>query len=105
MTGFSTAVRLNVKLQFTGKTVVLGLVPLNRKYLAEFDSALTNISVPFTIRNKSSPGRYAHVDGIEKGEIRQDDIDVIAGGILEAIKRLRTPLAIDPEAHVQTRAG
>lgn len=97
VSGFQpSSVQLQIKMQLTGSTVVLNLVPTDRRRLAEFEATLTSIKQPFDVKNGNSRfgGKYAPANDFKSAEggfprgIAQDDIDSIVQIFLKTISRL-----------------
>jgi hypothetical protein len=97
VTGFHpSSVQLQIKMQLSGATVVLNLVPTDRRRLAEFETSLTAIASPFEVKSGNSKfgGKYtqthdfkSRAGGYPRG-IPQDDVDSIVRLSREAISRL-----------------
>ncbi len=97
VTGFEpSSVQLQIKMQLTGKTVVLNLLPSNRLRLAEFEAALEAAANPFEVKNGNVRfgGKYTQTHdfitregGYPRG-IPRDDVDTIVGYSRDAIERL-----------------
>lgn len=92
-----SAVQLQLKMQLSGETVVLNLVPAERRLMREFESALKLIQTPFEIKkgNGRFGGMYTQTHdfktkagGYPKG-IKFDDVETIARMALDAISRLQ----------------
>jgi hypothetical protein len=100
VSGFEpSAIQLQIKMQLSGATVVLNLVPADRRRLDEFVTALTEIEAPFEVKNGNSRfgGKYTQThdftskDGGYPRGVPQDDVASIARLSLEALSRLTTP--------------
>ena len=95
VTGFSSSVQLQIKIQLTGSTVVLNLIPIDRGHREEFEAALTTaIKEPFKIRNGNRFGKYAQTNdfttiegGYPRG-ISHEDVATISRLSRAAIERL-----------------
>jgi len=94
ITGFSDCVKLAVKMQLTGKTVIVSLIPLNqnKETIDKYRKATTNIKEPFTLRREPNPYAHAHDyitkhGGYPKG-IPFDRLEIICNHIQAALGRL-----------------
>lgn len=93
ISGFSSCMDMTLKLQLTGKTVVIGINPKGRQHVAAFDRAIREIAVPFDKKNGAANG-YARIHdyktrmgGFPKG-IPIDRTDIMADHIGKALARL-----------------
>ena len=91
------AVQLQVKMQLTGKRVVLNWIPASADLVEEFKRALTSIQQPYKIQAGGRYGAYSqthnfrtNAGGYPRG-VPQDDLPVIVQMIREARDRLLTP--------------
>ena len=106
--GFHDAVQLQIKMQLTGETVVLNLVPTDstRSGVARFMDAITNIEEPWKPKKGSSRfgGRFTQTQdfvtsqgGYPRGILRSD-VEVIARLSLVAVDRLSRQATKGPRA-------
>jgi len=95
VSGFSSSVQLQIKMQLTGATVVLNLIPIDRAHREGFVSALTKaIAKPLVIKTGNRFGKYAQTNdftttggGYPRG-IPHEDITTISRLARSAIERL-----------------
>lgn len=92
--GFSEFVVMSVKMQLTGKAVVIGLIPVGGKkeQITLYRLAVTGIREPFALKREPSP--YALISDYKTkqngfpGGIPIDRLDVVSDHILSALERL-----------------
>lgn len=100
ITGLAPAsVQIQVKMQLTGKKVVLNLIPASHKQLQDFSDALKNIAQPYEIRSGNSRfgGKYSQTHdfttssgGYPQG-IPQEETEIVVRMIRETLSRLQVP--------------
>ena len=95
-----SAVQLQLKMQLTGKNVVLNLVPTSRDFLDDFKEALRSIKEPFLINKGNRFGVYSqnhnfHGNGLSNLRgVPHDNLQTIIDMILQTWRRL-TPAIRD----------
>jgi len=92
--GFDDAIQLQVKMQLTGKKVVLNLIPLGRECANEFNSALSELDEPYTVKKGNRFKYYtqthdfsSNASGLANG-ISYENVALISQMIIEVIARL-----------------
>jgi hypothetical protein len=92
----SNAVQLQVKMQLTGETVVLNLVPASSEKVDDFVRALTEIEKPYNIRKGNDfGGKYSQTHDFKKTGggyprgVPYDKVEAIVQLIQETRERLR----------------
>lgn len=92
----SAAVALQLKMQLTGATVVLNLVPAGRTQLSAFRAALTGLAQPYALSkgNGRFGGLYCQTHDFRSADggfprgVPQEQVAVIAGLIAQTRQRL-----------------
>lgn len=92
--GFSESVVMSVKIQLTGKAVVIGLLPVGwkKEQVEPYRLAVTRIREPFDLKREPLP--YAQIRDYKTkqngfpGGIQIDRLDIISDHILSALARL-----------------
>jgi hypothetical protein len=100
ITGLSPAsVQIQVKMQLTGKTVVLNLIPASQSQGQAFCDALTSIAQPYDIRsgNHRYGGKYCQTHdfvtstGTFPRGVPHEEVAIIVRMIRETMSRLQAP--------------